>query len=456
MTGPGTLVRLRPGVWAAAAPDGVLHLLAPPRHRRLGPATPQLRAALARLAGPPLPAAALPSDVDGVDGPGLVAELDRDGWLTTTVTWHDRPEWTVLPVGPVPAATGTGGVLSRFAALRRDGADLVLESPRAEARLRVHDPALLPLLAGPEPGAGGPPAALADRFRAELARWGFLVSSGTAEEETLRLAQWSPHELAFHAGSRLGRHHPAGAAGIAGTGWAAGRFPPVPARRLPAGSTVDLRRADLDRLRATDPPLTAVLEGRRSVRGHDDARPLTLDQLGEFLDRCAGVRADWTAGGAELSHRPYPAGGALHELTLYLAVRRVAGLDPGFYRHDPYGHRLERVTGSTPPVRRMLELAATAAEAPAPQVLVVVGARFGRLLGKYRAIGYALVLKHVGVLTQVMYAVATAMELAPCALGAGDADAFAAATGADPLEESAVGELALGSLPAGTVPPVRR
>jgi SagB-type dehydrogenase family enzyme len=219
---------------------------------------------------------------------------------------------------------------------------------------------------------------------------------------------------------------------------------------------VDLRRADLDRLRATDPPLTAVLEARRSVRGGDDARPLTVDQLGEFLDRCAGVRAEWTDGGAELSRRPYPSGGALHELTLYLAVRRVAGLDPGLYRHDPYGHRLERVAGDVPPVRRMLDLAGAAAAAGPPQVLVVVAARFGRLLAKYRAFGYALVLKHVGVLTQVMYAVATAMELAPCALGTGDGDAFAAATGADPLVEAAVGELALGSLPAGWVPPVRR
>lgn len=441
VAGSGTLVRLRPGVWTATGPDGVLHLLAPPRQRRLGPATPALRAALTRLAGEP----------STVEDLGLVAELDADGWLATTATWQGRPQWTVLPLGPAPG--GPDGVLSRFAALRRDGTGLVLESPRAEARVQVHDPGLLPLLAGPSP-AGSPAAAggPAARFRADLARWGFLVADPAAEEDSLAVAQWSPAELAFHAASRLGRHHPPGPAGIAGTGWAAGRWPPVPARRPPTGSTVDLRRADLDRLRETDPPLTAVLEARRTVRGGDDDRPVTAGQLGEFLDRCAGVRAEWTDGGAELSRRPYPSGGALHELTLYLAVRRVEGLDAGFYRHDPYGHRLERVTGPSPPVRRMLDLAGAAAESPPPQVLVVVAARFGRLMAKYRAIGYSLVLKHVGALTQVMYSVATAMELAPCALGTGDADAFAAATGADPLVESAVGELALGSLPTGAVP----
>jgi len=432
----------------------MLYLLAPPRSHRLGSATPALRAALARLSPPPGSGTAGP-DPDGALPAGLLAELDRGGWLTTTATWQGRPLWTVVPVGRPAAEPAGGGVLSRFAALRRDGADLVLESPLAEARILVHDPALLPLLADPGPvGAAGIPAAHAAGFRRDLGRWCFLASSAESESDSLRVAQWSPHELGFHAGSRLGRHHPIGAAGAAGTGWAAGRFPAVPARRPDsAAGAVPLPRADLRRLCTADPPLTAVLESRRSVRAHDEAQPLTLGQLGEFLDRCAGVRREWDVGGAELSRRPYPAGGALHELELYLAVRRVDGLAPGFYRYDPFGHRVERVTGLTQPVRRMLTLAATATEmAGPPQLLVVIAARFGRLLAKYRAIGYALVLKHVGVLTQVMYSVATAMELAPCAVGTGDSDGFAEAAGVDPLEESSVGEFVLGSLPAGVRP----
>jgi hypothetical protein len=43
------------------------------------------------------------------------------------------------------------------------------------------------------------------------------------------------------------------------------------------------------------------------------------------------------------------------------------------------------------------------------------------------------------------YTVATAMGLAPCGLGVGDSHAFAEATGLDSLEESSVGEFALGS-----------
>ena len=57
------------------------------------------------------------------------------------------------------------------------------------------------------------------------------------------------------------------------------------------------------------------------------------------------------------------------------------------------------------------------------------------------------ILKHVGVLYQTMYLVATSMGLAPCGLGGGNADAFAAAAGTSYYEESSVGGFLLGSKP---------
>jgi SagB-type dehydrogenase family enzyme len=64
---------------------------------------------------------------------------------------------------------------------------------------------------------------------------------------------------------------------------------------------------------------------------------------------------------------------------------------------------------------------------------------------KYESIAYELVLKDVGVALQTMYLAATAMGLAPCAIGTGDSDLFAQASGIDFYEESTVGEFALGS-----------
>jgi SagB-type dehydrogenase family enzyme len=78
-------------------------------------------------------------------------------------------------------------------------------------------------------------------------------------------------------------------------------------------------------------------------------------------------------------------------------------------------------------------------------VALLVTARFGRVMWKYSTMGYALVLKHVGVLYQVMYSVATAMGLAATGLGGGDSDAFAVASGVPWEVESTVGEFLLGS-----------
>jgi hypothetical protein len=50
---------------------------------------------------------------------------------------------------------------------------------------------------------------------------------------------------------------------------------------------------------------------------------------------------------------------------------------------------------------------------------------------------------------KTMYLVATAMDLAPYALGTGDASLFATMLGEDYVRESAVGEFVLGSLPTG-------
>ena len=79
-----------------------------------------------------------------------------------------------------------------------------------------------------------------------------------------------------------------------------------------------------------------------------------------------------------------------------------------------------------------------------PQILISIAARFGRLSWKYESIAYSLILKHVGVLYQTMYLIATAMNLAPCALGSGNADLFTKIAGTNYYAESTVGEFILG------------
>lgn len=459
-------IALRPGVYRGRKADGRWHLLDDWAEEPLPESGAWLEAVLQRLSREPATRDELRrlGQHEGAPGPdrldALLGRLQDGGWLASTVVCNGRERYTLEPLrhppGPPPRRAALEQVLSRFAILRRRGDTLTLESPRAWCAVRIHDPAVLTAVAelamvpspehraGPD-GAGLPPA-LAARLRRDLAWGGIAVPAAEAEESELRLRQWSVYELWFHERSRC----EVPGSGFGGTDWARGVFDPLPARHAAfAGPVVELHRPDLDHLRVNDPSVTSVLEGRRTVRQYDDRAPVSVRQLGEFLFRCARNRYQVCRDGLEYLNRPYPNGGSFYELELYPVVRRVAGLAAGMYHYDPQEHRLQQVSGSDPAVRRLLWVATWSNSLThPPQVLLVVAARFGRVMWKYEGMAYALILKHVGVLYQMMYTVATAMGLAPCGLGGGDPRAFADATGLDPLEEGSVGEFMLGSLPA--------
>ncbi|HEV8555390.1 MAG TPA: SagB family peptide dehydrogenase [Actinophytocola sp.] len=470
------LLRLMPGVFTATAQDGAVHLVRWPHREPLGHLTDAQRSTLHTLAAGPCHPDQLRA------GSTLVNRLRARGWLVVEVTDAGHPLYALRPVRPAspqfrPAspqfrplsshfgtansAAGNGDSragngdsrLSRFAMLRRDGDECVLQSPRAWCEISVLDPrvcAVLGMLTVPRSAAElgeWLPAPAAARLLADL-RWaGLAVPAGDAEDTELRLCQWSPHDLWFHEQTRLGTRFPVAGRPVGATYWAEGRFPPPPARRDPfPGPVITLPRPDLAAV--ADPPLSTVLESRRTIRAHDDDHPMDLAQLGEFLYRTARVRAVIPKDDDDQLDRPFPSAGSLHELDLYLAVRHVAGLEPGLYHYDGHDHALRSVCPSNSAVRRLLGDAAAGAELPAaPQLLIVLAARFARVMWKYQALSYALILKNVGVLYQLMYTVATAMGLAPCALGTGDSAAFTEATGLDPLEECSVGEFILGSRP---------
>jgi SagB-type dehydrogenase family enzyme len=80
----------------------------------------------------------------------------------------------------------------------------------------------------------------------------------------------------------------------------------------------------------------------------------------------------------------------------------------------------------------------------APQILITIAARFGRVSWKYSSVAYSLILKDVGVLLQTLYLMATDMGLGGCAIGTNNIDLFAKMTGIEFHIEGSVGEFALG------------
>jgi SagB-type dehydrogenase family enzyme len=347
--------------------------------------------------------------------------------------------------------------LSKFALLRTLDNELVLESPLVMHRMTLVDPAAAAVVA--RLGGEGTMADLADVLPADAVAElvGHLVGVGFVEQLTADgfpsdtedvLRQWDFHDLLSHSRARSGRFdQPFG-----GIFPYTGEIEPRPAvKPVPDGPAIALHRPELDDVLATDPSLTAVLEGRTSVRKYAE-KPLTARQIGEWLYRTARVRAIYgplPSAPYEASNRPYPCGGAAYELELYLTVQRCDGIDPGIYYYDPVGHRLVLVNKSVEDRRALLHTASVATALQAdPDVLVTMTSRFQRLSWKYRAIAYSVSLKHAGVLYQTMYLVATAMGLAPCGLGSGDADLAARAFGLDYLSESSIGDFILGSRPA--------
>jgi SagB-type dehydrogenase family enzyme len=351
-------------------------------------------------------------------------------------------------------------ILSRFALMRRQGNDAVLESPLAQARIILNDcrsAALVGVLATPTTAAEVAermPGFGVDAITSVmmlLERAGMIDDEDT-EDQASALQTWEFHDLLFHARTRWGRFD----AGYGGTYRLTDRMPPPPALKpAVAGEAFDLYRPDMEALEREDRPLAWVQSHRRSIREFDSERPITNGQLGEFLYRVARVthfseHNVQTPSGPirqEFAARPYPAGGGLYELEVYAAVQRCSGLTPGLYYYDPARHRLVRLCGQTTDVSGLLREAAESTGAPAEtlQVLLILAARFPRLAWKYESIAYALTLKHVGVLYQTMYLTATAMGLTPCAVGGGNADLFARAAGTDYYAETSVGEFLLGS-----------
>jgi SagB-type dehydrogenase family enzyme len=353
--------------------------------------------------------------------------------------------------------------LSRFAYMRCQGNNLVLESPLTRFRIILADCRSVALVAalamnGTVASLQSPACDLSEEALFKILS--LLVDAGMVQEgtqenrgeaECAALEAWEFHDLLFHTRSRRGRSD----GHFGGTYWLAGlQDGPAALKRVAGCESLKLYEPNLETLQREDPPLAQVQESRKSIRVYG-VKPITDRQLGEFLYRIARVRGKCelevsTPCGLrkiELTSRPYPAGGALYELEFYVAVQECENLAPGLYHYEPDTHGLTRLRERTKDVGQLLRDAALSASIPVErlQVLIVLTSRHQRIAWKYETIAYALTLKHVGVVYQSMYLAATAMNLAPCALGGGDSDLFAKAAGIDYYAESSVGEFLLGS-----------
>lgn len=334
---------------------------------------------------------------------------------------------------------------SRFVTMRREGGHVLIESPIASARVEVFDPSLLERCTSWMQASRILATDDDDRLLTSLLYQTGILRVG--EDDDATLAQWSTTDMLFHFRSRFGRHTRASG----GVFRHVGRIDPPGVDRpydpnerlvsLPVPTTVTSRS------------LEDIVSTRRSVRTFSQ-RPMTLEQLGTLLWRTVRetgrmtmdvASPDGTSIPFELRRRPVPSGGAAHEIDVYLTIRNVEGVAPGFWRYDGARHALVHCADvdSRFDIMWYRAMQASGTSVP-PPVLMTLGARFTRIMWKYEAMAYAAILKHVGVIYELFYLVATDMNLGICALGNGDTMTFSSLAGVDPFVEGSVGEMLLG------------
>ena len=473
---PSLVLSLREGVSLATEPQGYLILRSEDTQFVFRQLTEGVSAALQRLGTTGGTEACL-ADIVQMEGIAALAKwhyylqlLSQRGLVQLSANLNRTRLATLTPTSAFSVypsreiALDHQYVLSRFAYARRVGGESILESPLSQGKITIHDwsaaalvhalrrPLRADAVAGLIPGL---PTGVVEQLLTLLATSNMLdelADDGTdAETSSPALKYWEFHDLLFHTRTRQGRHdNPAGA-----TYRFAGELdPPLSVKPPFTDDVIDLFRPNLDQLRRDDPPFAQVQEMRESVRHYGD-QPITVKQLGEFLYRVGRVNTsaeyevNTPRGPVRTTYtsRPYPDAGGLYELELYAAVNACEGLPAGLYHYDPLYHRLERVCGWTEDVAHLMRDTSygTGNTSENLQVLLIIATRLPRVGWKYASIAYALTLKHVGVLYQTMYLVATAMNLAPCAIGCGNSDLFARSAGTNYLEETSVGEFLLGS-----------
>jgi len=172
----------------------------------------------------------------------------------------------------------------------------------------------------------------------------------------------------------------------------------------------------------SDVSLVDAIEQRRSGTTFGSA-PVPLTALSALLNGAAGVR-DYRPG-YNLRRFPFrraPSAGGLAPVDIYVVASAVDGLDRGLYYYQPSAHRLARVDDGL--MRgKVADLSIGAHWLFYAPVVLLLAVSMPRVEWKYGVRAYRFVHVDLGVLTQNLYLVGTALNLVTCAVGAFDDDA---------------------------------
>lgn len=211
--------------------------------------------------------------------------------------------------------------------------------------------------------------------------------------------------------------------------------PPPPVQKPPPSGAPPLALPAPNKHVLKHPDLDTCLRQRCSRRRFRDV-PVSLEQLAYLLWACQGVKEVVDDGRCTI--RTVPSAGARHPYETYLAVNRVATLEPGLYRYLAVGHQLVH-EAAIPGLAGKLTVACLGQRYVGGSAVVFIWSCIPyRCEWRYHILGHRVMLMDAGHLCQNLYLAAEALGLGTCAIGAYDQAAMDALLGLDGQDEYVV------------------
>jgi putative peptide maturation dehydrogenase len=159
-----------------------------------------------------------------------------------------------------------------------------------------------------------------------------------------------------------------------------------------------------------------TLAARKTTRGFDRSRRMTIEELAVVLDQVWGCQATTPIlGDLLIIKRTSPSGGGLHPVEAYPIVSGVEGIEPGIYHYNVRDHSLELLEelGEEDAVRLVSDFTCGQNYFGTAHVSTVMTARFPRNHWKYpkQQKAYPVVLMDAAHLSQTHYLVAAELGL---------------------------------------------
>ena len=158
-----------------------------------------------------------------------------------------------------------------------------------------------------------------------------------------------------------------------------------------------------------------IINSRQSHRVYTQEN-MTLNELSYLLWCTQGVKG--IRGKSYATLRTVPCGGARHEFECYFAVRRVEGLEPGFYHYLPMTHQIEFLSGCDDLETFICESLEEQKWAARANVVFYYSFVPYRAEWRYGIYAHRIVLVDAGHITENLYLACTSIGLGGCAVGA--------------------------------------